>query len=104
MSLGVDVTFSVEAITDHTNEEIVNGDPYMAVLLSETETRTVPATKAVTLGTGFESLDGIARRLTAMLNDEEIEGLDFAPATAHLFSLTASVDLDHVSQIAEQEP
>lgn len=103
MALTTKWTIIVGDVTTHTDEEIVNGDPYAAVLISDSGPQTAPETHAVTLGTGFESLRGISRYIESKLNDDDIDGLEFVPVKAEVFSLCGTVEIDATSQIVDDQ-
>jgi len=85
-----------ESVTKHTDAEIVNGDPYVAVVMKRTDSDLTPdETATILLGTGFESFDNITQTLTRLLNDadeRDIADVDFQADEAHVFELAGEIE------------
>jgi hypothetical protein len=76
------------------------GDPYVAVVM-ETDEQNIPINKeAITLGSGFKSIDDIAQHLKRILAyPEQYEhDIEFTPDRAQVFGVTGSVDFTPVTQ------
>lgn len=89
--------------------EPANGDPYIAHI-SETAENGVPVqTVSLTLGTGFESIEGIARHVRRRLADPGYYGdgdtipADFDPDQAHVFGLHGHISFTDPDRDAEAE-
>lgn len=76
--------------------DIGNGDPFVAILHRTNENGVPTHTKAMTLGTGFTSMDDIAYAIQKRLQNPhhfDLE-IDFVPESADVFALAGRVDLD----------
>ena len=79
-------------IIKHTEAEIVNGDPYVAVLMADpADQDATPIEKeTILLGSGFGSADAIANYINRLLEDPEQRadaGITFQPSSCHVFEL-----------------
>lgn len=71
-----------------------NGDPYVAVVMRTNENGVAIEKEAITLGTGFESIDDIAWELKRILGNPERHGhgIKFVPDRAEVFSIAGTVE------------
>jgi len=81
-----------------TDAEIVNGDPYVAVLISDQPENDLQpeAKETVLLGTGYSSMEEIVNSLTHLINNPEQReeaGISFKPDNCHVFELVGEFEL-----------